>query len=103
MNFVDTGQSAEPSLSGFMDRHYVPQAANRARWLAELSAALDDAQTLLARLVSERNDQGDADYLHMRIEELRSELQSLHRCGFTSNQRIDTPRPLQPDWHPRRD
>jgi len=86
-----------------MNRHYVPQAANRARWLAELSAALDDAQTLLARLVSERNDQGDADYLHMRIEELRSELRSLHRCGFTSNQRIDTPRPLQPDWHPRRD
>jgi hypothetical protein len=86
-----------------MNRHFVPQATSRARWLAELSAALDDAQTLLARLVTERNDQGDADHLRMRIEELRSELRSLHWRGFTSNERIDIPRPLHPGWHPLRD
>ena len=79
------------------------RSTSRARWLAELSAALDDAQNLLATLVAERIDQGDADHLRMRIEELRSELRELHRRGFTSSRVIEPPRQLHTDWLPKRD
>jgi hypothetical protein len=79
------------------------RSTGRARWLAELSATLDDAQILLARLVAERIDQGDADHLRMRIEELRSELRALHQRGFFASRLIDPPRQLHPDWQPQRD
>jgi len=79
------------------------RSTSRARWLAELSSALEDAQNLLARLVAERIDQGDADMLRARIEELRAELRSLHRRGFAARRAIEPPRLLHPDWQPRRD
>ena len=79
------------------------RSTSRARWLAELSSALEDAQNLLARLVAERIDQGDADMLRVRIEELRAELRSLHRRGFAARQVIEPPRLFHPDWQPQRD
>ena len=79
------------------------RSTSRARWLAELSSALEDAQNLLGRLVAERIDQGDADMLRVRIEELRAELRSLHRRGFAASRVIDPPRQLRPDWQPQRD
>lgn len=86
-----------------MNHHFVPRAASRARWLAELSAALDDAQTLLAQLAAQRIDQADADGLRARIEELRAELRLLHRRGFAPSQIIDPSHLLHPDWCPQRD
>ena len=86
-----------------MNHLSVLRSTSRARWLAELSAALDDAQSLLARLVAERSDQGDADHLRMRIEELRTELRPLHRRGFEAKRLIEPPRLLHPDWQPKRD
>ena len=86
-----------------MDHQFVPRAASRARWLAELSAALDEAQILLSQLVAERIGQADADRLRARIEELRLELRSLHRRGFAPGRVIEPPRLLHPDWRPRRD
>ena len=79
------------------------RSTSRARWLADLSAALDDAQNLLTRLVAERIEQGDADMLRARIEELRAELRSLHRRGFTARRAVQPPRLLHPDWQPQRD
>jgi len=79
------------------------RSTSRARWLAELSAALDDAQSLLARLVAERVDQADADELRAKIEEMRSELRSLHRRGLAASRVIEPPRQLRPDWQPQRD
>ena len=79
------------------------RSTSRARWLAELSDALDDAQSLLARLVAERIGQDDADLLRARIEELRTELRSLHRRGFAARRVIEPPRLLHPDWQPKRD
>ena len=85
-----------------MDREFVPRSAIRARWLAELSEALDEAQMLLAQLAAERIDRADADHLRTRIEELRAELRSLHRRGFAPARVIEPPRQLQPDWWPQR-
>jgi hypothetical protein len=86
-----------------MNHHFPPRAVSRARWLAELSAALEDAQKLLAELVAERIDPADAGHLRMRIEQLRDELQTMHRRGFAANQRIEAPRLMHADWRPRRD
>ena len=85
-----------------MNPTHVPRAAGRARWLAELSAALDEAQLLLARLVTERISQADADQLRLSIDELRAELKVLHRRGFAAEVKVELRRPLHADWRPRR-
>lgn len=86
-----------------MSPNFAPRAAGRARWLAELSSALDDAQGLLARLVAERIDPADADQVREQIEELRTQLRVLHRRGFAGGHGVKAPRLVHPDWRPRRD
>jgi hypothetical protein len=54
----------------------VPSAA-RARWLAELSDALDETQRLLARLELREEQQAAGVELFLRIEAARLEVQSL--------------------------
>lgn len=85
-----------------MNPNFVPRAAGRARWLAELSAALDEAQMLLSELIAERINRADADRLGAQIEQLRAELRSLHRRGFAAEVEIEAPRLVHPDWRPRR-
>jgi hypothetical protein len=83
-----------------MYNQFASQAVSRARWLAELSAALDEAQILLSQLVDERIDRADADLLRTQVVELRNQLRSLHRGGFLPHQPIVGPHLLQPDWRP---
>ena len=85
-----------------MDQNLAPRATSRARWLAELSTALDDAQTLLSRLIAERVDQADADLLREQIDEIRTELRVLHRRGFATDEGVKAPRLVHPDWRPHR-
>jgi len=70
-----------------MERESVPRAEIRAMWLAELSEALDEALTLLDRLVAERIGQADAELLRAQIEELRAELRLLRKDGPTPEAR----------------
>jgi len=51
--------------------------ADRARWLAELAQALDDAQRLFRKLDVRTIPRADAFELYMRIEAARLEVQSL--------------------------
>ena len=51
--------------------------ADRARWLAELAQALDDAQRLFGKLDVRTIPRADAFELYMRIEAARLEVQSL--------------------------
>ena len=51
--------------------------ADRARWLAELAQALDDAQRLFRELDVRTIPRADAFELYMRIEAARLEVQSL--------------------------
>lgn len=85
-----------------MNPEFVPRAVGRARWLAELSAALDEAQMLLAELVAERIGQADANQLRLSIDELRAELNVLHRRGFATEVKVELRRPLHSDWRPFR-
>ena len=85
-----------------MDKEFVPRAAVRVLWLAELSEALDEAQTLLSRLLVERINQADADLLRAQIEEIRTELRLLHRRGFAADKAVRRPRLVHPDWRPQR-
>jgi hypothetical protein len=86
-----------------MNPRYVPRAVSRARWLAELSAALDEAQALLTQLAVARVGEAEANLLRLRIDELRAELQSLHRRSFATEEEVEAPRLIHPDWRPRRD
>ena len=52
-------------------------AAERARWLAELSEALDEAQRLLAGLDRGGGPEVHVRELHLRIEAARLEISSL--------------------------
>ena len=85
-----------------MDKQFAPRASSRVRWIAELSAALDEAQMLLSELIAERISRADADRLGAQIEQLRAELRSLHRRGFAAEVEIEAPRLVHPDWRPRR-
>jgi hypothetical protein len=51
--------------------------ADRARWLAELAQALDEAQRLFRQLDVRTIPRADAFELYMRIEAARLEVQSL--------------------------
>ena len=86
-----------------MNQEVILRAASRARWIAELSAALAEAQQLLACLVAERVELADADRLRVRIEDIRVELRWLHRRGFVSKRLARPPHVLHPDWQPSRD
>lgn len=83
-----------------MYNQFASQTVSRARWIAELSAALDEAQVLLSQLVAERSDRADVDQLRTRIEELSNEVRLLHRRGFLPHQPIEAPHLVQPDWRP---
>ena len=83
-----------------MYNQFALRTGNRARWLAELSAVLDEAQDLLTQLAAERIDRADADLLRTRIVDVRNQLRSLDAVGFLPHRAIEGPCPLQPDWRP---
>jgi hypothetical protein len=55
---------------------------DRAQWLAELAAAIDDAQHLAWRLGVEEGDSAEAKELYERLEGVRIEVDALRRTGF---------------------
>ena len=60
--------------------HISPKSAvERARWLAELAAALAEAHRLTMRLASDGCDTGEAAALNAPIRALRVEVESLRR------------------------
>ena len=68
-------------------------AADRARWLAELSDALNEVHRLLLRLDVQPEERSIAHELYLRIEAARLEVQSL-RLSRSLNQRAEKP----PNW-----
>jgi len=68
-------------------------SAERARWLAELAQALDDAQRLFQMLDLRTVPRAEAFELYMRIEAARLEVQSL-RLSRSLRQRAELP----PQW-----
>lgn len=67
-------------------------ALERARWLAELTQAIAEAQRLAWRLGVLEGDSEDARELYARLEELASEVQSLRFGGWLNvRQEADLP------------
>ncbi len=56
--------------------------AERARWLAELAKAIDEAQKLAWRLGVKEGDSTEAKELYERLEAARIEVDALRRGGF---------------------
>ena len=63
--------------------------ADRARWLAELAAAVDEAQLLLWRIGVLEDGNADAKELYGRLEAARSEIESLQGVRELAPDRLD--------------
>ena len=81
-----------------MTRISHPRAAERARWLASLSSALDEAQGVLAALDAEAAQSAEAHHLRSRIAAIRSEVEQLRRGGFASPIQVGKKPPRGPGW-----
>jgi hypothetical protein len=57
-------------------------ATERARWLAELALALEEAQKVAWRLGVSEGDNAEAKELYSRIEAARAEVDRLRLSGF---------------------
>jgi hypothetical protein len=57
-------------------------SAERARWLAELAKAIDEAQKVAWRLGVQEGDDAEAKDLYERLEAARVEVDALRRGGF---------------------
>jgi len=66
---------------------------DRARWLAELARAIDEAQQLVWRLALLRGDSVSSSEIYGRLEAARDEVQRLQRSG-----RQQTRLRLDHDW-----
>ena len=65
-------------------------ATERARWLAELAIAVEQAQRLAWRLGVSEGDDPDAKSLYARLEAVRTEVESLRRGGWAGeHQELD--------------
>ena len=62
-----------------MQRHLNPRAIERARWFADITAALGEAETLLALLERDGGYPEETGRLRQRIQIVRSELSLLNR------------------------
>lgn len=74
------------------------RASERSRWLATLSAALAEAQGVLAALDEEAAQSAEAHHLKARIAALISEVELLRRGGFPSLKEIGGKSPRWPGW-----
>lgn len=73
-----------------MNRHLNSRALVRARWLAELSAALDEGERVLSQLIGEGVNSADTERLRLRLIELRTELKLLNRVSLTEGRIVGT-------------
>jgi hypothetical protein len=70
----------------------IVSATERARWLAELAAAVDEAQLLLWRLGVLEGDNADARELYGRLDATRNEIDCLRGVQELAREAID------PNW-----
>jgi hypothetical protein len=67
--------------------------AERARWLAELAEAIDQAQKVAWRIGVAEGDNAEAKELYGRLEAARVEVDALRRGSFRA-----APHKTDPDW-----
>lgn len=78
-----------------MNRHPTSRAIARAQWLAELATALDEAERLLAQLITEGVRPFDSELLRLRLVELRKEIRRPGRIGQAGGRIIGSSWPVQ--------
>lgn len=81
-----------------MTRPSQSRAGERARWLASLSGALDEAQGILAALDEEAARSAEAHHLRSRIAAIVSEVELLRRGGFPSLKPVGEKPASKPRW-----
>ena len=68
-------------------------AADRTRWLADLAAAIDDAQRVAWRLGIVQGAGSEAMKLYGRLEIARAEVEAIRLSGWSA-----TPEEFPPEW-----
>ena len=84
-----------------MTRSGQGRASERARWLAALSSALDEAQGVLAALDEPAAQSTEAHHLRARVAALKSEVEQLRRGsmpGLTEVGKKSGARSKWPGW-----
>lgn len=82
-----------------MQRHLTPRALKRAIWFTELTAALAEAEKLLAILEVDGGFPVETARLKVRVQNVRSELELLNRVMLGEGRVVGTswpePAPIQ--------
>jgi hypothetical protein len=81
-----------------MTSHGHHRGGERARWLASLSAALDEAQGVLAALDEEAAQSAEAHHIRSRIAAIKSEVEQLRRGGFPNEKEVGKNTEVRPRW-----
>lgn len=95
---VDTGWKYGFASDGRVMTHLFPaRTAGRIKWFGQLTAALDEAQYLLAELTVHGNDPSEALRARTLVLALSCEVELLRSEGFFGQQMI-APEPISPNW-----
>lgn len=85
-----------------MKRSPIPRAIDRANWFAELSAAIDDGERVLAQLIAAKISPTDTERLRLRLIALRAELERLNRVRMIGDRVVGSSWPERADPKRRR-
>jgi len=78
--------------------HFPPKrTTSRARWLIQLTSALDEAQHLLSQLMLHGDDPKEARQLRQLVLALSCEIELLRSEGFADRRALEK-LPLPPNW-----
>lgn len=80
-----------------MTHPFPARTAGRIKWFSQLTAALDEAQYLLAQLSLHSDESADASRARTQVLALSCEIELLRSEGFLGQQRI-TADALPPSW-----
>ena len=80
-----------------MTHPFPARAAGRVKWFSQLTAALDEAQHLLAQLSLHGHDPVEASQARTEVQALSGEIERLRSEGFLGQRRISAD-PLPPSW-----
>ncbi len=80
-----------------MNHFPTKRTGSRARWLVQLTSALDEAQHLLSQLMLHGDNPAEAQTLRKHILALSCEIELLRSDSYVERISVDVP-PLHPDW-----
>ena len=82
-----------------MYRQPHPRSLIRPNWVADMTAAVNDAERLLSLLEADGQLQADTAQLRIRVDAIRSEMEQLNQLIRVGDRVIGPPWPVDPGIH----